>query len=261
MEMTFQDYINNPMGKNNSVISNREMHRTFYTQKFNQVLLRENGKIDYNMYKDNENYYIHIKVPSETVNGFYYDIVVKFYPSSKTSSMETTLTNYFVKFYSNDPAFVYTFAHAFIKNKVFLEDLESKMSKEAVKKEAKEKNPKNEVGYVKTLYFGFLFMKNKGFFNKISFATAPVYKKSTLIEQIMNADEKIALRQEAETEQNKKKKKATVEKAKKVEMKSSDDGGFGRFPSKIVNTVGSVGKSKVTSRSSGIKSTKRSKKI
>lgn len=44
MEMTFQQYIDNPMEKKNAVFSQRDMFRKFYTDKFDAVFLREVGR-------------------------------------------------------------------------------------------------------------------------------------------------------------------------------------------------------------------------
>lgn len=222
MEMTFLDYINNPMGKDNAVMSNREMYRAHYMNKFNALMVRERGKFDYTLYKNKDNYIIHIKVPSETVKNFYYDIVIYFYPKDKSVLSQKSLERYHVKFYSNDPAFVFTFAYAFEKNKLFFDDLIPKMSKSALKDKAKEKNPKNEVGYVKTLYLAYLFMKNQGLFNKIRYVGAKNYNKKELLASIMDADEKISLRQEGASEQSKKnnKKSTTTTTQRNIEHSS-----------------------------------------
>lgn len=194
MKMTFDDYIQNPMGRENSVISNRNMYRELYTEKFNKILLREGGKISYNLYTDGKRYFCYIKIPSEVVHKFYYDVLVEFDPPAGVLS-GNNLNRYNVKFYSNDPAFVFTFAHAFIKNGIFITDLTDKMSKEAVKTKAKEKNPKDIVGYVKSLYFAYIFMNRRGLFNKLHYVDR--YDLKYLKRAIMNADEKIQLRQEA----------------------------------------------------------------
>ena len=82
-KMTLEQYIKNPMGKNNAVMSAalRETIKKQYDVKFHNVLLRENGKIDFRLYKnkDANTYYIHVKVPSETCENFYYDVVLKFF--------------------------------------------------------------------------------------------------------------------------------------------------------------------------------------
>lgn len=192
MDMTFDQYIQNPMGVKNAVFSNREMYRELYTNKLNKILVREAGKIEYYLYKGKGKYYAYIKVPSEMVENFYYDVVIEF--TEPKGSTPISLKNYNVHFYSNDPAFVFTFAHAFIENELFIDRYKDKMSKEAVKKVAKEKNPTNQVGYVKSLYFAYLIMVQKGLFNKLLYVST--YSERNVKSMIMDADKKIALRQE-----------------------------------------------------------------
>ena len=192
--MTFDQYIQNPMGIKNAVISNREMYRTMYTDKLNKILVREASKIEYYLYKSRSAYYCHIRVPSEVVPKFTYDVVIKFTEPNK-AIVDTTVKRYDVKFYSNDPAFVYTFAHAFMSNDLFIPELKGKMSKEAIKKVAKEKNPTNQVGYVKSLYFAYLIMQQRGLFRKALYVER--YDEKILKSKIMHADKKIADREEA----------------------------------------------------------------
>ena len=59
--MTFDEYINNPMGIKSAVISNREMYRKMYTEKFDKVMVREVGKMDYQLSKSNSKYYCYLK--------------------------------------------------------------------------------------------------------------------------------------------------------------------------------------------------------
>ena len=51
MDMTFDDYIQNPMGRENAVISNRNMYRDLYKAKLDKILVRENGKIEYHWHQ------------------------------------------------------------------------------------------------------------------------------------------------------------------------------------------------------------------
>lgn len=213
MKMTFKEYINNPMGIKNSVFSNREIYRNLYKEKLDKILVRESGKINYVLYKNKNIYIVHIKVPSEVVKKFYYDVVLQFYPMSSKDTLSTSISNYGVKFFSNDPSFVYTFAHAMITNKMYIMDLIPKMSKEAISTVAKVRNPKNEIGYVKSIYFAYLIMQNYKLFDKIKFTTeGKPYNKILFLKTIMHSDEKIRLRQEKANEQEKiKKKSKTIE--------------------------------------------------
>ena len=50
--MTFNQYIDNPMGKSNAVFSQREAFKAMYSEKFDKVLVKENGTLSYLSYND-----------------------------------------------------------------------------------------------------------------------------------------------------------------------------------------------------------------
>lgn len=225
MEMTYDQYIVNPMGIKNAVFSNREMYRQLYTDKLDKILLRELGKVKYFLLydKSNDKYFIHMKIPSEVVDKFYYDTVIEFYTNDSTIRLEKELKHYFVKFYSNDPSFVFTFAHAMISNNLFIEDLVSKMTKDAVKNVAKEKNPRDEVGYVKSIYFAYILCKRYGLFNKIVFHNEAIkYNKKVLVDNVVHADDKVADRIE-KGQQIEKKKGIQKKKEEQRQFRPSDN--------------------------------------
>ena len=252
MLMTYDQYIQNPMGVKNAVFSNRELYRGLYTDKLNKILVREGGKIEYHLYKGRKKYYAFIKVPSEVVEKFYYDVVIEFSePEGKTPR---DLRGYNVRFYSNDPSFVFTFAHAFIKNELFIDNYKDKMSKRAVKENADEKNPTNQVGYVKSLYFAYLIMAQKGLFSKLLYIDN--YSERTVKNMIMLADEKIALRQELGAEA--KKKKPEIKKKKETPKQPREN--LTQTVNRITHTktVKQINSSKIAK---GIKKTKTTKRI
>jgi hypothetical protein len=210
VDTTFDQYINNPAGMKNSVISHREMYRAMYSQKLDAIYLREKGEIDYIVYKHKDDYIIHMKIPSEAVENFYYDVVIQFSPPNTAGSLVSNISGYNVHFYSNDPSFVYTFAHAFNKHGLLIKDLIPKMSKLAIKERAKERNPDDQIGYVKSLYFAYLIMVNKNLFSKIRLDSMSVpYDKKKLLADVMDADEKVELRKEGATPKKKKKQDST----------------------------------------------------
>lgn len=192
--MTFDQYIQNPMGKENAVISNRTMYRNLYQEKLDKILVREAGNVEIKAYHVGKRYICYLKIPSEVVPKFYYDVLIEFRPP-KGILPEADLKKYLVRFWSNDPSFVYTFTHAFIKNDLFIKDFTDKMSKKAVKERAKEKNPAEQVGYVKSIYFSYLIMSKRGLFSKTRYVDK--YSESALKREIMHADKKIKERQEA----------------------------------------------------------------
>ena len=208
-EMTFDKYIDNPSG--GSVFTNRNMYKTMYKDKFDKILLRAQGAIKYALYIDKDNidsHYVHLKIPSEVISNFYYDVVIQLYTNNNSIKNEASLRRYSVKFYSNDPAFVYTFAHSFNKNGLFISDLESKMSRQALRHKATVKNPKDDIWYVKSLFFAYLAMEKYNLFSKPIYDTnAKQYRKKELLRNITQAESKVAARQEAAEKLEKEKKK------------------------------------------------------
>lgn len=248
--MTFDEYINNPMGIKNSVISNREMYRTMYMTKLDKILVRETGTITYKLYKDKNKYYCYMKIPSEVVPNFYYDVIAEFTePKDKKIPLDATLKNYNVRFFSNDPSFVFTFCHAFIKNKLFITEYSDKMSKEAIKKRAVEKNPQEIVGYVKSLYFMYLIMRKKDLFLKIKYSD--LYNEKTVKKEIMEADKKIHLRQESS------RKKSIEKKKEKQQLKDNINRSSMERGIRTTNSVKSIKSTGVTKKTNAIKRTKK----
>ena len=209
MEITLHDYILNPMGKSNAILSAaiRESQRNNYLVKFNQVLVRENGNIEYHCYKDEKtnHYWFHAKVPSEHVKKFYYDVVFKFYTNAEGGT-KNDLFQWNVQFYSNDPAFVYTYVYAFNQRGIFINELKSKMSRIALTTPSKEKNPSEMVGYCKIIYFAYLIMQNRNL-NKINMfnAQSTQLDPKLFLKSIENADKKVEDRQSQKVSYAKKK--------------------------------------------------------
>ena len=188
--MTFDEYISNPMGKKNAVYSQRFVFQKLYQQKYELTMTREANGMRFTLYKSkNEKRFIaHFYVPSEVVPKFVYDVVIEFTAPSDEIAAEKTLKNYQVKFFANDPAFVFTFAYAFRTAGMFFDALSSKMSRLALKEKPKETNPKEIIGYVKSIYFAYIFYKGKGLYNKSMWYDASPINMKTLIGSVTHAD-------------------------------------------------------------------------
>lgn len=201
MKMTFDEYAKNPM--QSRVMNNTRLYDEMYKKKLDLLLLREKGVINYFLFKDSPaRYIIYLKIPSEKVKEFYYDVVIEFTTNNPLALASDKLDDYNVRFYSNDPAFVFNFAYSFIQNDMFFKDLETKMSKQARTKPAEKTNKNNEVGYVKSIYFAYLIMKMKGLFYKQTFDTyGRKYAKTTLLQMVQHSNEKFHSRQQMETDQ------------------------------------------------------------
>lgn len=252
MKITFTQYINNPLGEKNSVITNRGMYQKMYRDKLDKILLREGGRVNYKLYKSKDKYFIHFKIPSEVVNKFYYDTVIEFYTDDPIKEKSPSLRDYNVRFYSNDPAFCYTFAYAFIRNDLFIKDLESKMLKESRTTVAKERNPKNLVGYVKSLFFAYLLIGDYGLFSKTLYESsyAESYNKNKLLKLIEPAKDKIEKRREEEEKQRKREKR-----------KQNNENRFNKINTSNSTKKSNISTSRISKISSRTKTTRRTKRI
>ena len=260
--MTLDQYILNPMGKNNAVLNGamRELMRKNYIHKFDNLMIREKGSMEYYLYKDNakNQYWAHIKVPSETVPNFYYDVVFKFFNNADASS-SNDLFDWRVQFYSNDPAFVYTYAHVFVEKKFFIPELSKFMSQQAVKQAPDEKNPQGNVGYVKTIYFAYLLMQNRKLnkINKFEAESEPL-DAHKLMSSIMPADQKIAARQEEGKHISKRKKKElSQDMVRTLQRVGGKDLDLSRYNVRTTKKVGTIRR---TNSVPTVKKTKTTKK-
>lgn len=188
MAMTLIEYINNPMG--GRVMTQKDMYKASYTEKFDKLLLRENGKIEYHLFHSGDRFVIYFKMPSESLQGMYYDIILEFTPKNNDAKVENDLKNYNVRFFSNDRAFIFTYAYAFKQHRLLISDFESKLGI-AVKVKPEKTNPKLLVGYIKEFYFAYLVMNQKGLFNKVMFTSnLHAYSPSALKSKIASGQEK-----------------------------------------------------------------------
>lgn len=253
--MSFNDYINNPAGKGSAVVTNRSMYKEMYQQKFDALLIREQGKIVYKVYHKNDStdsYYIHMKIPSEILSNFYYDVVVRLYTTIGSKKSSTNLRAYAVQFYSNDSTFVYTYAYAFSKNKLFIKDLEPKMSKLALRERAKVRNPNNSIGYVKSLYFAYLTMEKYNLFERsVLDAEAKSFSKYNLLQGVEHSDKKMEDRQNG-----KKDTKVAKEKEKQKQPEKPRNTDVSSPTSKKSAVTKNVKTSKTTKRVASTKTSK-----
>lgn len=221
--MTFGQYIDNPMGKSNAVFSARDSYRVKYTEKFDAIYTREAGKIDRVLYHDKSHdaYFAHFKMPSETVKGFYYDVVIRFYTKDNAEKINGSLKNYEVQFFSNDPAFIYTYLYVFHKHGMLIEDLTSKCPKASLTQRPEARNAYEVPGYVKSIYFAYILMSRTDLFLKSTYDNfGKRYSKSALLNSVMNGENKMEERREKEAKQKaiEKKQKASTPKPSKTEI-------------------------------------------
>jgi hypothetical protein len=194
--ITFPGYIKNPSGSRAMMVGEKTLAKQLYTDKYNKMMLRVNGKIDYLLYKkDNDRFIIYLKIPSESTETLFYDVVVEFFTKDATQRGLNKLDDYNIRMFSNDPNFIFTFAYVFYERGLIIPELKKKISKVALKNNPAKSNPNKVVGYVKSLYFTYLFMESHGLFNKLNWLNAMTNLgavKDIFEKAVAHSDDKIA---------------------------------------------------------------------
>ena len=246
--MTLDEYIVNPMGKGNAVYSQRFVYEELYTKKFNILVDREEDDWQTQLIIANEKeYYFYIQIPSESVEHFFWDTVIQFTTKDGELEKSPTLRNYDIKFFSNDPAFMFNFARAFDKNHMLIEKLKKNIPKTAFKLESKVRNPQGIVGYVKSLYFAYLYIKLRGLYSK------PVWRDNKsqlsigeLSNRIVPTDRKLELYNEAKNAASLRQRTLAT---KKSTMRATSNSSLNKPVSKI-QTIGRTKYTNTTKHSS-----------
>jgi hypothetical protein len=150
MIMTMDQYLANPQGKG-SVLSHAKQWRAEYDPRYERLIALVESFETY-VYKNGSNqYYIHVKMPSETHAEVMYDVVLKV--DKKGLVSDKSITDWQLRAISNSPSFVFTYENVFRRNKLLVEELKSLLPDEAYDNPPKIRNPFNAVGYEKTVYF------------------------------------------------------------------------------------------------------------
>lgn len=250
--MTFNQYIANPMGKNNAAFSQRNSAKAMYLEIYNNIILRENGSFHTELFfdKSSDEYYCYINIPSEKIIGFYYDVVIKFETKDNGRRTENYLYNYDVRFFSNDPAFIFTYLRVFHKYNLFIEELKSKANKKALEEDPVNRNMFQIPGYVKSFYLAYLYMKSHNLFNRSLYTTTgEKYNKDKLLSLIAYSDDKIEEREQIAKDEALAKKK---QKQEQIKSKNNIIYGKQKLITKV-NHSNNIGKAKKTKISKYIK--------
>lgn len=192
MEITLGEYIKNPTGGRSHMVGQKDAAQAVYSDKFNKMMLRSAGRIKFQLYKNGEERYTMVlHLPSESIDKLSYDVVLDFYTKDDIRMKERHLKNYKVRFFSNDPNFTFTYSYVFQREGLIVPELISKLSPESKKEPPKTTNPTHSVGYVKSIYFAYLFYQLRGFENKLTWTGAPKFNKNEIQSNVMASSRKL----------------------------------------------------------------------
>ena len=193
-KITLDQYIKNPSGARTRITGEEEVARNVYTDKYNKLMLKVANNINYVLFKkDQERYIIYLKIPSENTPKLFYDVVLDFRTTEDVKKRIGNLNGYYVRFFSNDPNFTFTYAYVFNKRGLIIPELKSKLSTKSLKEKPKTTNPNKMVGYVKSIYFAYLFIKSRGLDNKLMWINAADISRfeGFINRWVMNSENKV----------------------------------------------------------------------
>ena len=164
-----QQIYQNPAGKGSAQISSRYTVKADLKKRYDK--LKEDGKeFELNVYGDEKTFVLVFKVPSEQKDekDLRYDVVLELIRGISGSSI--SLLRYYLRFWSNSPAFKFTYAHAAYKNGWIPKWLVSKTSRKSRVTAAKVRNPTDRMGFEKSIYFAILYLEENELF-KVQYLT------------------------------------------------------------------------------------------
>ena len=184
----------NPTGKGSAHLAARKMILQALDMKFAQ-LIKAHGAFKFKIYKDGNKYYFHVKVPSESSERISYDVVLLFVPHELSLVSSATINDYTLFIYSNSPSF--TFTYAYVCNnvtKTLVPLMKEKCSRRSLKERPSVRNPDEEYGFEKSIYFAARFIKSYGLNIKQSMSEfIRPYNKNTLMHSVRHSEDMLAL--------------------------------------------------------------------
>lgn len=201
-----------------------------------------------------DNYFVHLKVGSESNSGEFYDVVIMFFTESSEIKLNMHLERYYVKFFSNSPSFIYQYAALYKKNGFLIDLLFDKMDAAYADKLPEKINQSHKMSYDKSIYCAAKFLldnrmsgmiKTNYLFRKKNpdkfFQDIKDFENVKLTTELRSLDKKI----DKELEANKRKKKEEKQEKKKVQKRSG-----GKTKASTTTQGFTPGVSKITRKSS-----------
>lgn len=160
--MNILEYTNDPKVANQT---NRET-KAKYTQNLNDLIMREKRMPDVSCYVKDKEYWFHVSVPDAKVHGINYDVVLQFIPKTPKQQDDRMITGYDVKFFANDPGFIFYYAYAFNHENLIISELKTKLNSTCLTKAPEKTNPDLNIRFCKTIYLAYLTLEKLNLLDK-----------------------------------------------------------------------------------------------
>lgn len=144
---TLQEFLDRPFGKPNEQKNLKYISRYTKYKNENRIKIESAIEID-------KNFFVHMKVPSESQKGLAtYDVVIQFFTPDERIQKEVTVQNYYVQFFSNSPGFVYKYAALYKMEGYLIESLYDKFQPGMLDTLPDKANSKYELFYDSSIFY------------------------------------------------------------------------------------------------------------
>ena len=143
---TLKDFIEAPFGVPN-MSKNLKYEDRYQSYKRNNKIKIESS-IEFE-----KNFFIHLKVPSESQEKMFYDVVIQFFTTDDKIERQLTVENYYVQFFSNSPGFVYKYATLYKLQGYLIESLYGKFDSGTLEILPDKANSSYELYYDSSIYY------------------------------------------------------------------------------------------------------------
>ena len=150
---TYEDFLNAPFGK-------MEPKSNDFEKKYKALLSAKRIYIEGNT-KVDDNYFLHLKIGSDSNQAQFYDVVIMFFTDNEALKKGTSLEKYFIKFFSNSPSFIYQYAALYKQNGFLIEMLYEKMDPEYADKLPEKTNKDLKLSYDKSIYAALRYLQDR----------------------------------------------------------------------------------------------------
>lgn len=183
-EETLKTFMQNPLGGGSS-FQNRKLIADGLFNNFLK-LIKKNKKFKVRVYDISNDVYIQVLVPSETIDNFYYDVVIKFI----TGTNKVNLVNCNIQVFSNSPSFVFTYAYAYNNDNLLIDELKDKLHKKSLTEIPKVKNTELVTGYEKTIFYALFYIEQENLLMRSMFANMILRTNKEQMRRLIDNSEK-----------------------------------------------------------------------
>ena len=184
-QQTLQEFLKNPFGQPN------EQKHLKYEDRYQNFKRNNRIQIEATMELD-KNYFVHVKVPSESQKGLsYYDVVIQFFTPNKEVEHETNLNHYYVQFFSNSPGFIYKYAALYHMQGYLIETLVDKYKPGMLEVLPDKANKDYELYFDSSIYYACRYILDNKLrvMPKLNFKIFKSKKPSTFFADIQDSEE------------------------------------------------------------------------